>query len=96
MSQYRIINICQITNNVINCAQESVSLLTKGGAVKIKMQICFNIKVRGTKWIQSILKLMLELVLTQMIQTKLSTCEVFDSFAIVVIKSTVWRWSNKL
>ena len=67
MSQYRIINICQITNNVINCAQETVSLLTKGGAVKIKMQICFNIKVRGTKWIQSILKLMLELVLTQMI-----------------------------
>ena len=61
------INICQITNNIINCAQESVSLLTKGGAVMIKMQICFNIKVRGTKRIQSILKLMLELVLTQMI-----------------------------
>ena len=64
MSQYQIISICQRTINIINCAQEGASLTTKQGAVKEKMRICFNINVAQTKWIQSILKTMFELVLT--------------------------------
>ena len=44
MSQYCIIRIYQRTINIINCAQERVSLITKQGAVKEKMGICFNIK----------------------------------------------------
>ena len=43
MSQYRIISICQRTINIINCAQEGASFITKQGAVKKKIQICFNI-----------------------------------------------------
>ena len=65
MSQYRIIGICQRTINVINCAQEGASLISKIGAVKKKMHICFNIKGTGAKWIQSILKVMFQFMLTQ-------------------------------
>ena len=37
MSQYRIISIChQRTINIINCAQEGASLITKQEAVKKK------------------------------------------------------------
>ena len=64
MSQYRIISICQRTINIINCAQEGASI-SKQGAVKKKMRICFNIKTTGTKWIQSILKIMFEFMFTQ-------------------------------
>ena len=64
MSQYRIISICQRTINIINCAQEGVSFISKQEAVK-KMRICFNIKATGTKWIQGILKAMLEFMLKQ-------------------------------
>ena len=64
-SQYRIISICQRTINIINCAQEGASLISKQGAVKKKMRICFNIKATGTKWIQGILKAMFEFMLTQ-------------------------------
>ena len=65
MSQYRIISICQRTINIINCAQEGASLISKQGAVKKKMRICFNIKAAETKWIHSILKAMFEFMLTQ-------------------------------
>ena len=37
MSQYRITSIGQRTINIINCAQESASLISKQGAVKRKM-----------------------------------------------------------
>ena len=57
--------ICQRTINIINCAQEGASLISKQGAVKKKMCIRFNIKATGTKWIQSILKAMFEFMLTQ-------------------------------
>ena len=60
------------------------------------MCICFNIKATRTKSIQSILKTMSEFMLTQVTWTKVQSCEVFDSFAVVAIKDTVWRWSNKL
>ena len=65
MSQYRIISICQRTINIINCAQEGASLISKQGAVKKKMRICLNIKATETKWIQSILKVVFELMLMQ-------------------------------
>ena len=51
MSQYLIFTICQITINIINCAQEDAFLISKQGAVKKKICICFNIKATGTKWI---------------------------------------------
>ena len=51
MSQYRIISICQRTTNIFNYAQEGESLISKQGAVKIKIRICLNIKATGTKWI---------------------------------------------
>ena len=66
MSQYRIISICKRTVNIINWSQEGTSLITKQGAVKKKMRICFNVKVTRTKWIQSILKTMFKFMLTQM------------------------------
>ena len=96
MDQYRIISICQRTINIINWSQEGASLISKQGQVKKKMRICFNIKPEGTTWIQGILKAMFEFMLTQVNQTKAQSCEVFDSFAVVTIKNTVWRWSNKL
>ena len=65
MSQYRIISICQRTINVINCAREGASLISKQRVVKTKMRISFNIKTTGTKWIQSILKTMFEFMFTQ-------------------------------
>ena len=66
MSQYRIISTCKRTVNIINWSQEGTSLITKQGAVKKKMRICFNVKVTRTKWIQSILKTMFKFMLTQM------------------------------
>ena len=42
MSQYRIINICQRTINIINCAQEGASLVTKQRAVKKKNAYLFK------------------------------------------------------
>ena len=39
MSPYQIISICQRTINIVNCAQEGVSLKSKQGAVKKKMCI---------------------------------------------------------
>ena len=66
MTHYRIFIICQRTVNTIKCAQEGASWITKQGAVKKKMCICFKIKTTRTKWIQSILKTMFEFVLTQM------------------------------
>ena len=35
---------------LINCAQEGVSLISKQGAVKKKVRICFNIKATRTRW----------------------------------------------
>ena len=42
MSQYRIISICQRTINVINCAQEAASLISKTGPVKKKKANLFQ------------------------------------------------------
>ena len=60
------------------------------------MCICFNIKATQTKWIQSNLKTMFEFMPTQMTKTKAQSCEIFDSFAVVAIKNTVWKWPYKL
>ena len=65
MDQYQIIGIYQKTINIINCAQEGTSLITKQGPVK-EMRICFNIKTTQTKWIQNIWKTMFEFMLMQM------------------------------
>ena len=65
MSQYRILSIYQRTINIINCAQEGVSLISKQVAVKKKMRICFTIKATGTKRIRSILKALFEFMLSQ-------------------------------
>ena len=62
----RIISIFQRTINIFNCAQEGASLITNQGIAKEKMRICLNIKATRTKWIQSILKTMFELMLTQL------------------------------
>ena len=35
---------------LINCAQEGVPLISKQGAVKKKVRICFNIKATRTRW----------------------------------------------
>ena len=67
MSQYRILSIYKRTINIINCPQEGKSLVSKQGAVKKKMRICFNIKATGTKWIRSILKAVFEFMLTLVI-----------------------------
>ena len=48
ISKFRIISICQRTINIINCAQEGASLITKQGAAKKKMHIYFNIKATRT------------------------------------------------
>ena len=66
MSQYRIISICQRTINIIKCAQEGASLISKQGAVKKKMRISFNITATETNWIQIILKAMFEFMLKQL------------------------------
>ena len=42
MSQYRIISICQRTINIVNCAQEGESLISKQGAVKKKNAYLFQ------------------------------------------------------
>ena len=42
MSEYRIISICQRTINIINCAQEGVSLISKQGTVKKKNACLFQ------------------------------------------------------
>ena len=65
MSQYPIISICQRTINVIICAQEGASLISKQGAVKKNVYFFSNIKGTQKKWIQSILKFMFEFMLTQ-------------------------------
>ena len=62
ISQYRIICVYQRTINIINCAKESASLITKQEAVKKKMCICFDIKATQTKC----LKTMFENMLPQM------------------------------
>ena len=49
MTQYQVICICQRTINIINCAEECASLITKQGAVKKKMHICFNMKATQRK-----------------------------------------------
>ena len=67
MSQFCIISVCQRAINIVNCAQEVVSLITEQGTVKEKMRICINIKATRTKWIQSILKIILQFMHTQMI-----------------------------
>ena len=51
MTHYRVFIICQRTVNTIKCAQEGASWITKQGAVKKKMCICFKIKTTRTKWI---------------------------------------------
>ena len=60
-----LVFVKELSISFINCAQEGASLISKQGAVKKKMRICFNIKATGTKWIQSILKAMFEFMLTQ-------------------------------
>ena len=62
ISQYRIISVIQRTTNIINCAKEGASLITKQGAVKKKICICFDIKATQTKF----LKTMFENMLPQM------------------------------
>ena len=42
MSQYRIFSICQRTINIINCAQEGASLISKQRAVKKKNAYLFQ------------------------------------------------------
>ena len=41
MSQYRIISICQRDINIIDCAQEGASLITKERAIEKKKRV-FN------------------------------------------------------
>ena len=60
MSQYGIISISQRTINIINCAQEGVSLVSKNETVKEKMCICFNVKATVAKWIWSTLIVLFE------------------------------------
>ena len=55
-TRIRVVSICQRTINIINCAQEGASLITKEGAVKKNIRIYFSIKVTRTKWIQIIMK----------------------------------------
>ena len=62
ISQYRIVSVYQRTINIINCAKEGASLITKQGAAKKKMCICFDIKATQTKC----LKTMFENMLPQM------------------------------
>ena len=62
ISQHRIISVYQRTINIINCAKEGGSLITKQGAAKKKMCICFDIKATQTKC----LKTMFENMLPQM------------------------------
>ena len=66
MSQYGIISISQRTINIIDCAQEGASLISKNGTVKEKMCICFNVKVTVAKWIQSTLIVLHEFILMKM------------------------------
>ena len=89
------INVCQITTNIINCAQERASLITKQELVKKKMFNYFNIDVTQAKWIQSVLKAMFKFALVQMI---LPRCNLVRNLtlAIVTIKNTGWRQSNIL
>ena len=73
MSQYQIISIYQRTINIINCAQEGVSLISKQGEVKKKNCYLFQHQGHTNKmdsWIQSILKTMFEFVLTQVTYTE--------------------------
>ena len=66
MSQYGIISISQRTINIINCAQEGASLISKNGTAKEKMCICFNVKVTVAKWIQSTLIVLCEFILMKL------------------------------
>ena len=59
-----LVFVKELSMPFINCAQEGASLISKQGAVKKKMCICFNIKTTRTKWVQSILKNMFEFMLT--------------------------------
>ena len=43
------------------CAQEDLFFIIKKGAMKEKMCVCFNIKTTRAEWIQSILRLWLNL-----------------------------------
>ena len=61
-----LVFVKELSISFINCAQEGASLISKQGTVKKKMHICFNIKATGTKWIQSILKIMFEFMFMQM------------------------------
>ena len=66
MSQYGIISISQRTINIIDCAQEGASLISKNGTVKEKMCICFKVKVTVAKWIQSTLIVLREFILMKL------------------------------
>ena len=59
ISQYRIISVIQRTTNIINCAKEGASLITKQGAVKKKICICFDIKATQTKCLKTTFENML-------------------------------------
>ena len=67
MSEYRIISICQRTINIINCAQEGVSLISKQGTVKKKNACLFQHHGHRNKMDSkmSILKAVFEFMLTQ-------------------------------
>ena len=67
MSQYRIISIFDIrmfvirTINIINCAQEGASLISKQGAVKKKMRIVSTSRPHEQNGFRVSLKLCLNL-----------------------------------
>ena len=58
-SQHQIIPISQRTTIIIKCAREGASLISKQGAVKKKMCICFNINTTGTSILKATFEFML-------------------------------------
>ena len=74
--EYESISNHQYMSKNYHYQYQGVSLTSKQWSVK-KMRICFIIKPTQTKWIQSILKTMFEFMLTQVIQAKAQSCEVF-------------------
>ena len=94
MSQYRIISICERTVKIIHYAEEGASLITRGSKEKnaylFQQQGHTNrihsVYLENYIWICALANNLDQGIFL----------EVFDSFAVVVIQSTIWRWSNKL
>ena len=83
------------TSNINDCAPEGTCLIAKQRKIKKNMRICFVIKVTQTKQIQSILETIFECLLTQNTQTEVQSFEIFNPFAILPLKCTIWGRSNE-